>query len=235
MNEYELKNKEFKKWYKRNRNNLITLESIENLIDIVVNYYEKKYPNNCSFSGCNNVSKKELLRILNTEQMQVFNCFYTGDCCCLCCLKDDDGDDLRSAIIYLKNKYANNLEYKLNHNYFYPFKGMISVNAKTGIVEYISLNNYGKSDIPVEDLLILLEKEKARKIYSLSNLKECVNEHKYYLELRKRIIEQIILKIIYSKNTTIKDGLLRSKLFINEINSMFNLDTSIKNEKVLKI
>ena len=62
-----------------------------------------------------------------------------------------------------------------------------------------------------------------------TELKECINNHKTDLELRKIILQLAALKILYSSNTIPEYGYERAKKFITEFNEGIpNLNLSLE-------
>ena len=57
-------------------------------------------------------------------------------------------------------------------------------------------------------------------------LKADVDDHNCDLELRKRILQLIALKLLYSQNTTPGRGYKRAKKFIDEFNKELHLNLS---------
>ena len=77
----------------------------------------------------------------------------------------------------------------------------------------LSLNIDRDKEIKLDELIKILENLN-RKI----NLKECVNNHNIDLELRKKLLQFVALKLLYSKNTIPENGYERAKRFIEEFN-----------------
>lgn len=82
-------------------------------------------------------------------------------------------------------------------------------------------------DIILDELLVLF-KEKYSDKFDFKNLEECIYDHNCDVELRKRILQLVALKLLYSKNTIPERGYERAKRFINEFNKHLNLDLSTK-------
>jgi len=96
---------------------------------------------------------------------------------------------------------------------------LISANYKTGIVNEMSLlrlNLDRDQKIKLDELLKVLEKSDRN--INLKELKDCVNNHNVDLELRKKLLQYVALKLLYSKNTIPERGYERAKRFINEFN-----------------
>lgn len=83
----------------------------------------------------------------------------------------------------------------------FPYE-LISANYKTGIVNQMSLitlNISRDKEIKLDELIEKLENLN-RKI-NLKELKERVDNHNVDLELRKKLLQCVAFKLLYSKNT----------------------------------
>ena len=128
----------------------------------------------------------------------------------------------QKAVLYIVIKQINN-NYNangINNNLIicaYP-NGEVIIND--------SLKKYvDKERINLDELLSLF-KEKYSHNLDFSVLKADVDDHNCDLELRKRILQLIALKLLYSQNTTPGRGYKRAKKFIDEFNKELNLNLS---------
>lgn len=209
-------NKEFLNWYNKQLKNgylgYMEISEMQELIDNIVIWYEIKYPN------------REFEMLKGTE----FN----------------DFKDIESIS---KNLTIEQLMFRLPHNQYCIIEGgyrargwgypdqifmkvdieepnrfpyeLISVNYKTGIVNQmslLSLNIDRDKEIKLDELIKILENLN-RKL-NLQELEACVNNHNIDLELRKKLLQFVALKLLYSKNTIPENGYERAKRFIEEFN-----------------
>ena len=73
---------------------------------------------------------------------------------------------------------------------------------------------------------MLTFEEKYHDELDFSELKKCIYNHDCDLELRRRVLQLVALKLLYSKNTIPERGYERSKRFINEFNKKLGLTLS---------
>ncbi len=74
-----------------------------------------------------------------------------------------------------------------------------------------------KKDITLDELLVILEKTKKDKL-DYSEIQDSVSNHQVDLKLRKRILQLVALKLLYSKKTIPERGYERARRFIGEFN-----------------
>ena len=97
---------------------------------------------------------------------------------------------------------------------------LIRVNHYTGIVNNCDVEKLGiltNSTITIDELLNILEEKNINDL-NYNNIKRTINIHEIDLEFRKRVLELIPLKLLYSGRTIPEYGYERSKKFIEEFN-----------------
>lgn len=231
--EYEVhKNKKLLKWLKScAKSGCHTFESIEELqfiIDYVTNWYEIKYPNielqNEHLSSSSILSKKMTYEELNYRLSTPFQ--WIMDCSNYrsAIPTFNEKSELQSkAIITVRDKETVFRCYNIDFN---RYTGKI-IDCDDGILSYTIPKN-----INIEILLTLLKNDKIEKI-DYSDLERAILLHDLDMELRKKLIRLIALKILYSKNSYPKIGYIRAKLFLGEFNKaipMLDMDTQFLDE-----
>ena len=116
--------------------------------------------------------------------------------------------------IQIKNKRENK-NYDLNYipNFF------VYANALNGKVQidYYIKQVTKKENITLDELLAVFKYTQKDK-WDYSILEEIVENHNMDLMLRKKILQLVALKLLYSKNTIPERGYERAKRFISEFN-----------------
>lgn len=123
-----------------------------------------------------------------------------------------------------------------------PIKGpyvlsMISADQRSGKIVfrdiwedfYIDLNIKNDANIYLGELLTHFIKYDTGK-WDYSRLKCVIHSHNVDMEFRRKVLELVIIEILFSKQTTIVNGYMRAKCFITEFNAYFkdlNLTTDI--------
>ena len=129
----------------------------------------------------------------------------------------------------LFSKTNNIISYTIDKN----FSGSLAISITNGEVANSDLKKYtGKDAINLEELLTIF-KAKYSSEFDFKELEKCIYYHEMDKELRKRILELVALKLLYSPNTLPKYGYKRAKRFINEFNQKLNLNLS--SEKIDEI
>ena len=94
------------------------------------------------------------------------------------------------------------------------------VKGDYNLTNYIDVDN-----ITLDDLLILF-KEKYTDELGFEELEECIYDHDCDVELRRRVLQLVALKLLYSNRTILKRGYERAKKFIDEFNKKMGLNLS---------
>lgn len=240
--EYNLEeNKEFLSWFKDKIKNdyypFIEIEELQELINNITYWYEIKYPErefefdegikNLDFKSITPLSKSmniyQLMYRLSDDQLCLINGEYRSNCGGIRNIYNGGSKAVdQKAVLYIVIKQINN-NYNangINNNLIicaYP-NGEVIIND--------SLKKYvDKERINLDELLSLFEEKYSHNL-DFSVLKADVDDHNCDLELRKRILQLIALKLLYSQNTTPGRGYKRAKKFIDEFNKELNLNLS---------
>lgn len=240
--EYNLEeNKEFLSWFKDKIKNdyypFIEIEELQELINNITYWYEIKYPErefefeegikNLDFKSIAPLSKSmniyQLMYRLSDDQLCLINGEYRSNCGGIRNIYNGGSKVVdQKAVLYIVIKQINN-NYNangINNNLIicaYP-NGEVIIND--------SLKKYvDKERINLDELLSLFEEKYSHNL-DFSVLKADVDDHNCDLELKKRILQLIALKLLYSQNTTPGRGYKRAKKFIDEFNKELNLNLS---------
>ncbi len=240
--EYNLEeNKEFLSWFKDKIKNdyypFIEIEELQELINNITYWYEIKYPErefefdegikNLDFKSITPLSKSmniyQLMYRLSDDQLCLINGEYRSNCGGIRNIYNGGSKVVdQKSVLYIVIKQINN-NYNandINNNLIicaYP-NGEVIIND--------SLKKYvDKERINLDELLSLFEEKYSHNL-DFSVLKADVDDHNCDLELRKRILQLIALKLLYSQNTTPGRGYKRAKKFIDEFNKELNLNLS---------
>ncbi len=240
--EYNLEeNKEFLSWFKDKIKNdyypFIEIEELQELINNITYWYEIKYPErefefdegikNLDFKSITPLSKSmniyQLMYRLSDDQLCLINGEYRSNCGGIRNIYNGGSKAVdQKAVLYIVIKQINN-NYNangINNNLIicaYP-NGEVIIND--------SLKKYvDKERINLDELLSLFEEKYSHNL-DFSVLKADVDDHNCDLELRKRILQLIALKLLYSQNTTPGRGYKRAKKFIDEFNKELHLNLS---------
>lgn len=240
--EYNLEeNKEFLSWFKDKIKNdyypFIEIEELQELINNITYWYEIKYPErefefeegikNLDFKSIAPLSKSmniyQLMYRLSDDQLCLINGEYRSNCGGIRNIYNGGSKVVdQKAVLYIVIKQINN-NYNangINNNLIicaYP-NGEVIIND--------SLKKYvDKERINLDELLSLFEEKYSHNL-DFSVLKADVDDHNCDLELKKRILQLIALKLLYSQNTTPGRGYKRAKKFIDEFNKELHLNLS---------
>ncbi len=233
LEKYNIKtNYQFLEWLKNSLDggykSYMNITDIQNLIDKIVNWYEIKYPEkelekNEGIIDKDYLTIKNIEDLLTTDQLlyrlsnkerNILNSKYRslgGS------INEDNKDDIYIEISSInKNKYA-----KGDIPKFY-----IVADSDTGMIKktHESLK-YISEDVNLDELLEIFDKKYKGEL-DYSNLKETVNNHKTDMELRHRLLQLALLKLIYSNNTTPERGYERAKNLIKDFNNDLGLRLS---------
>lgn len=213
----------------------MNLENLQDLIDYIAVWYEIKYPEreldyiegreNILFDYNKKLEKEmdinQLLLRLPHSSLSLMKSPYIGNGGGLKRVLDDNFDLIGyKPVIYV------NIKRKNIKNEFY----LVVADSITGEIEKNhSLEDYIKEkDINLERLLYLL-KEK-NNIFDYKELEITINDHNNDMELRKKVLELVSIKLLYSRNTIPEYGYIRSIKFIEEFNK--ELDINLNRELI---
>lgn len=228
-------NKEFLKWYSKQQENgypsYIEISGMQELINNIALWYEMKYPEK-EFEFCDDTRFHEFKNIESISKYLSFEQLMYR-------LPHKQYSIIKSGYRARGWSYPDQIFIKVDieENKF-PFE-IISADYKTGIIRNLShggLNVKYSHDITLDELVTILENSKRTDI-NFKELKDCVNNHNIDLELRKKVLQLVSLKILYSKNTIPEYGYKRAKRFIEEFNNEIpNLNlTTFDIDKIMKI
>lgn len=241
------KNKELLTWLKNAIENgyhtFTDIECLQELIDTIVYWYEIKYPERemefyegtkyTNFENIRTLSKemnlKQLMFRLNQNQLNLINCEYRSIGGGIRIIYNDKGEAIgNKTILFMKIDRKNNdcSPYSLNNNL--P-SFLLCANTDDGKVEIdYNLQDYiNDENITLDELLILFKQQYKDKL-KFTELEECIHDHNCDIELRKKILQLVALKLLYSNKTTPERGYERAKRFINEFNKKMNLNLTTK-------
>lgn len=139
--------------------------------------------------------------------------------------RKDECDFFDSPYFYSKSKESRIFAIApatFNLPYFYLKADSVTgkVDVDYNLKKYINVNSI------TLDKLLYLFKEKYTDKLDFTKLEECVYNHNCDIELRRKILQLVALKLLYSKKTTPERGYERALDFINEFNESMNLNLS---------
>lgn len=139
--------------------------------------------------------------------------------------RKDECDSFDSPYFYSKSKESRIFAIApatFNLPYFYLKADSVTgkVDVDYNLKKYINVNSI------TLDKLLYLFKEKYTDKLDFTKLEECVYNHNCDIELRRKILQLVALKLLYSKKTTPERGYERALDFINEFNESMNLNLS---------
>lgn len=226
-------NAELINWLKLKMDNgyypYMDISELQNTIDTMVSWYEFKYPNyefenyniisepgkNNSLTLSKNMDIQKLMHRLTWNGFSLMTCNYRANGYSQKNIYDNKGHVIGSKTtigIYIKKND--------NTDSF-----VISADNKTGIVEKDNCkvkNICQGRNITVDEFYRNFDDDS----YDLSPLKNCIYNHNTDIELRKRILELVALKLLYSSNTIPTYGYERATRFINEFNKKLSIGLS---------
>lgn len=253
LKKYDIsKNQELLTWLNESINNgyypYTDTECLQELIDNIVSWYEIKYPERemkfyegiryYDFENMKTLSKvmniSQLMYRLPDKQLSLMKCNYRSNGGGVRYLYDDNGKKIgEKPIIFMgiKSKKPEITPFSIDLELpkFLLFADIDSgkVNIDYSIKKYITTDNITLEEINItlEELLVLF-KEKYSDELDFTKLQECIYNHNCDLELRRRILQLVALKLLYSHKTIPERGYERAKRFINEFNKKMNLALS---------
>jgi len=239
----EEKKKIISTWTKRSEckkySNSLSTHEIENLINKIIVFYEKKYSNEeltFLFKGLNKdlndcINFDDTLVLTEDEQF-VMNGWYRTDDLLF-------SSSRKILTVELKEKQDHKKE--KNHNFSNRSNikpGYFISSSVDGKIENESINLLTKigfkisENCTLEELLNILDELNNPRI-DYSDLKKCICNQKEVLELRNQIIELAALGLLYSSKDNNNYGHYRAKKLIEEFNEEYVL--SIESKKIDEI
>lgn len=229
-----------KKGLKNGCNVYSNIDDIEELIDIIVNWYKCKYPNNIiemSESSCgdklgrlfpqedrfrkldklsSNMGYTELMFRIPKHLHPIIECWYKGN----------ETDNVSAEIKFYTKYTLNVVTKKISID---KYDGCILDNRFLLNNECDNLLNFDCSTIEE-----FINKNENNQNFSLEELDRMVATHEYDLETRNKIFNLIVLKLFYSdkiySDKDIRYGYIRAKMFIEEFNKyIYNLNLNENN------
>lgn len=241
------KNKEFLIWLKEKIKNgyhsFIDIKQLQELIDNIVSWYEMKYPERemefyegtryFNFENMQTLSEmmdiKQLMYRLPYEQLCLVECDYRSNGGVIRNTYNNKGEVVVEKTILFMKINRKSVEYnpflifsKLPDFLLHADTDNGKVYVDNDLKEYINVDN-----ITLDELLILF-KEKYTDELSFAKLEECIYDHNCDIELRRRILQLVALKLLYSNRTIPGRGYERARKFINEFNEKIGLNLTTK-------
>lgn len=237
-------NKELLTWLKESikdgYHSFIDIEYLQELIDNIVYWYEMKYPERemefyegtryYNFENMETLSKvmdiRQLMYRLPHKQLCLIECNYRSNDGGIRDVYNDKGEIIEQKTILFMNIDRKGAEYnpvsmsKLSDFLLYADTDSGKVNIDYNLKEYVNTDN-----ITLDELLVLF-KEKYADELGFTKLDECIYDHNCDVELRRRILQLVALKLLYSHKTIPERGYERAKRFINEFNKKLDLNLS---------
>lgn len=238
-------NKEFLNWYydliKNGYYSVLSLDSIQSLIDRIARWYYIKYPDR-QLLAYKNLSLEYIesnFKYLTIDQLRYD-------------LSDDilgflDGKYMYSDVEIRNIKLFCNSGDKVFERNAYKSYGIFSIWRKSdgdslekiifsadenGIVDNSDLERLepiiGKNIniVNLEFLFLKLEMMEGND-WNYESLKECLKFNKLKFKLRDKILNLVVMAIIYNDNTTVELGIIRANKFISEFNEYYGLGMNL--------
>jgi len=240
------KNKELLSWLrdsiKNGYHSFTDIDCLQELIDNIVYWYEMKYPEremefyegtiDIRFEDIKTLSKvmdiKQLMYRLPHKQLCLMECDYRSNGGGIRDVYNDKGQVVGHKTILFMRIDKKGVEYnpfsmasELPDFLLHADTDSGKVDIDYNLKDYVSNN----SDITLDDLLVLF-KEKYSNELDFTKLEECIYDHNCDVELRRRILQLVALKLLYSDRTIPERGYERAKRFINEFNKKMGLNLS---------
>lgn len=239
------KNKELLTWLKSSIKNgyhsFIDIEQLQELIDNIAYWYEMKYPEKelelsegtryFNFENIETLSKamdiKQLMYRLPHKQLCLMECDYRSNGGGIRDIYNDKGEIVGHKTILFMEIYRKGIEYnpfsmcsKLPYFLLQADTDSGKVNVDYNLKDYVDVDN-----ITLDELLVLFN-EKYTNELNFNKLEECIYDHNCDVELRRRILQLVALKLLYSNKTIPERGYERAKRFINEFNKKKGVNLS---------
>jgi len=239
------KNKELLNWLneaiKNGYHPFIDIEYLQELIDNIAYWYETKYPERemefyegtryVNFEDMETLSKvmniKQLMYRLPHKQLCLMECNYRSNGGGIRNIYNDKGEIVGHKTTLFMSIKRKNIEYnpfsinsKLPDFLLHADTDSGQIKVDYNLEEYIS-----NKKITLDELLIVF-KEKYNDELDFTKLEECIYDHNCDIELRRRILQLVALKLLYSDRTIPERGYERAKRFINEFNKKLGLNLS---------
>lgn len=238
------KNKELLNWLKdiikKGYSSFMKEEDLQGFIDNIVIWYELKYPERylelyegVSYSNFNDIKSisdfmniRQLMYRLPHKQLCLVECDYRANGGGIRTIHDEEGNVIGDVPILFMSINRKGFENDFSSDKASYFLLHADVGSGKVDLDYY-MKEYVKADNITLDELLVLFKKKYNKELEFSNLEKCIYNHNCDLELRKRMLQLVALKLLYSRNTTPERGYERAQMFIKEFNEEldFNLTT----------
>lgn len=247
--EYEIeKNKIFLQWLskqiKAGYHLDLEIKDLQTIINKIANWYEIKLPEreinpvfDTAYYYFINENIKRLSRYMTIDQLflrlswkelRFLECVYEGDTWNR--RKEKFSDEIGEGYTTIFNIKA-----KTDNLNGMPNSFSVSIDSYTGTVlaEGELSNLIGERIINLEELLAELEQVYQDK-YDFSIIKNSINLHQISLEVRRRVLKLVALRLLYSKDDQSQTGYIRAKNFIKEFNQRIP-DLNLSSEEIDKI
>ncbi len=248
-NKYILEKKKLLlKWLKRKIKEgyylFINIDEMQELIKKLVSWYEFKYPEreievtkiaiDEKFKNVKKLNEDmnflQLLYRLNSKELKLINCEYRANYWSKREIQIDDRKIVNLGTnIFLSISRSDVDKYDITTwKDKTPFI-TISADALTGeLINTYELAEFtDEKNITLEQLHQTL-KDNDQLHLNFSQLTECIKNHNIDKKLRVLILQLTALEILLSKNTTISNGYIRAKKFVDEFNNNLNLKINTK-------
>ena len=241
------KNKELLSWLrdsiKNGYHSFTDIDSLQELMDSIVYWYEMKYPEremefyegtvDIHFENMKVLSKvmdiRQLMYRLPHKQLCLMECYYRSNGGGIRDVYNDKGEVVGQKTILFMRIDRKGVEYnpfsmcsKLPDFLLHADTDSGKVDVDYNLKDYVDVDN-----ITLDELLVLF-KEKYADELGFTKLEECIYDHNCDVELRRRILQLVALKLLYSNKTIPERGYERAKRFINEFNKKMGLNLSSK-------
>ena len=241
------KNKELLTWLKRAIKNgyhaFIDIENLQELIDNIVYWYEMKYPeremefyegtryfNSENMETLSNVMDiKQLMYRLPHKQLCLIQCNYRSNVVGTKIIYNDKGEIARHKTTLSMQIDRKGVKYDPFSMSSKSPNFLLYADTDNGKVDVdYNLKDYTNNESITLDELLVLFKEKYSNELEFTKLEEWIYDHNCDVELRRRILQLIALKLLYSSRTIPERGYERAKRFINEFNENIRLNLTTK-------
>ena len=247
-------NKEFLKWLnsaiKDGYVPYLNIDEMDNLIEKIVNWYQFKYPNRFfelkhgvrdrrfdkEYTGLNEQMDLDAFRwTLSFDEIATLDCNYREPNMNVNLKSlgyfDKDGNYYEARAWY---EYVSLMIVESIHEDVLVSRFIISANAVDGIVEDYSLDKFMahyKDNYLVRNITLdeLYERLKDIESLDLSELEETVKVHKCDVELRNRLLNMAIYRILGAKDTISEFSKERAMKMATEFSEYYGLKLDIEN------